>query len=48
MCYIGPLQMLLSTEMAIKVEGITTWIHASHCKYVGIPVAEEEPVAEST
>ncbi|XP_039979222.1 uncharacterized protein LOC120787590 [Xiphias gladius] len=32
--YIGPFQVLLVTETAVKVDGRAPWIHASHCKRI--------------
>ena len=32
--YIGPFQVLLTSETAVKVDGKAPWVHASHCKYI--------------
>ncbi|KAF7643131.1 hypothetical protein LDENG_00244570 [Lucifuga dentata] len=35
--WLGPFQVLLTTDTAIKTEGQATWIHATHCKKVPDP-----------
>ncbi|KAM4619632.1 uncharacterized protein O3C94_021122 [Discoglossus pictus] len=40
--YEGPFQVLLITATSVKLEGKTTWVHASHCKKVP-PPDDQEP-----
>ncbi|KAM4049217.1 uncharacterized protein ACNLHF_007333 [Anomaloglossus baeobatrachus] len=35
--YEGPFQIILVTPTSVKLEGRTTWIHASHCRRVDPP-----------
>ncbi|KAM4707141.1 protein NYNRIN-like [Discoglossus pictus] len=39
--YEGPFQVLLITATSVKLEGKTTWVHASHCKKVPPPDDQE-------
>ncbi|KAF7641762.1 hypothetical protein LDENG_00272810 [Lucifuga dentata] len=32
--WLGPFQILLTTETAVKTEGRATWVHASECKRI--------------
>lgn len=41
----GPLQVLLVTRTAIRVEGRKSWVHASHCRKVD-PITKEQLQAQ--
>ncbi|KAF7644108.1 hypothetical protein LDENG_00227710 [Lucifuga dentata] len=37
--WLGPFQVLLTTDTAVKTEGRAMWVHATHCKKVPEPPA---------
>lgn len=39
-CWKGPFQILLTTNTALKCQGVTSWVHALHCK--AVPDPDEE------
>ncbi|XP_053904103.1 protein NYNRIN-like [Malaclemys terrapin pileata] len=41
----GPFQVLLTTNTAVKCQGLPTWTHASHCKKPP-PPGEDSPAAD--
>ncbi|XP_040216980.1 uncharacterized protein LOC120946223 [Rana temporaria] len=43
--YDGPFQVLLTTATSVKLEGKSTWIHASHCKKVPAPEDKTLPTS---
>ncbi|KAF7645639.1 hypothetical protein LDENG_00200770 [Lucifuga dentata] len=43
--WLGPFQILLTTDTAVKTDGRATWIHATHCKKVPDPL--HQPVSPS-
>ncbi|XP_053902493.1 cytosolic phospholipase A2 gamma-like isoform X2 [Malaclemys terrapin pileata] len=44
-CWKGPFQVLLTTNTAVKCQGLPTWTHASHCKKTP-PPGEDSPAAD--
>ncbi|XP_077334543.1 uncharacterized protein LOC143975860 [Lithobates pipiens] len=44
--YDGPFQVLLTTATSVKLEGKSTWIHASHCKKAPSPEDKTLPAPQ--
>ncbi|KAM9138980.1 uncharacterized protein ACDP82_008604 [Pangshura tecta] len=44
-CWKGPFQVLLTTNTAVKCQGLPGWTHASHCKETP-PPREDTPTAD--